>query len=462
MDNEKNKYQKTGDIISGISSFLPGAGPVVGGIASTILNNIPTGYSPVKENESAFANGGNFKKDLFPSGMDKKLNKDTFKVGYKGSKVDNKKYGNIYLDKNEIVDNKTGNIYSDKLSYKGKTFAKMEEKIQKFKGSNNEFMNKDLLDIMSRRNFQRQEALKPNNSTQTKFSGGGNPYRTFSDFYKDRYSSEDLKSGISNFQTWTQQFDDPNVHPVDNIDGIKTKALWKTYGDQYIKSLRPDAVTPLPTQINPLPTSIDNSIPYNNTLGGIKDKSNHNYKVNDFLKNNVGDLLQLGEIGGKFLGTLKPADREIPHFRRNYQLSDDAVQKAAAQALNAGITGVNTFRPSSRNAMLAQMQASNVKNLSNSLNDIQNKNISLAASTDAFNQAERSRISDLNDRNRAALDSARQVALESLGNTGRALNDRKQNQSSQDMLYSVFPLIEKFYRDDLEKMAEKRKTKRNS
>lgn len=163
-----------------------------------------------------------------------------------------------------------------------------------------------------------------------------------------------------------------------------------------------------------------------------------------------GDYLKVGELVGKFSETLKPAEVEMPFYdnsRITRQVMDPT--RATAQVRNQFANARNSmdFRnPAARAAATNQM----LSNVINAESDIatryqQANQQNLAnyetrvAEQNRFNTLERARVSDINSRNRAALDQARQNVFTSVGQFGEDLNRKYYADQQLEMLRKIFP-----------------------
>lgn len=165
----------------------------------------------------------------------------------------------------------------------------------------------------------------------------------------------------------------------------------------------------------------------------------------------IGNILQGVEVGSKLLDALRPAEREQTRQMKQRQIDTAPLLRRSSETMNAALSGANTFRPGSRNALLSNLYAQKLNQDASMMSQVANQNRSLAAQTDQFNIGQQNYTADINARNRAAQHAARTAAFTSLGNTGRALNQQYTNRMGAAFLNEAYQEVSPFFWDDVNK-----------
>lgn len=162
-------------------------------------------------------------------------------------------------------------------------------------------------------------------------------------------------------------------------------------------------------------------------------------------KDNIGDILQGVEVGSKLIDALRPADKVQPQLAQMRQIDSAPMLRRSSETMNASLTGSNSFRPSSRNALLSNLYAQKLNQDSSMLSQIAGQNKQLAGQTEQFNIGQKNYASDLNAQNMGAKHNALTAAFTSVGNTGRALNDQRSNDKAQAYMAEAYQPIWDFF-----------------
>lgn len=191
MKKQDKQYMNLGGLMKSIAplaALIPGAGTAVSaglGIAGTLLDS-PSNYAPVKYNEQPVRmnQGG-----PIPTGADQQTSDNSFQVNYQGNATDAKSYGNINLDKNEIVDMINQFVYSDEPLLGGKSPAQLVKPLKVATGKAEKYLKTiddsdmtahntiNLSNIVSAKIAKEQETVKSMmNIPQSRNMQTGGPY----------------------------------------------------------------------------------------------------------------------------------------------------------------------------------------------------------------------------------------------------------------------------------------------
>jgi len=163
-----------------------------------------------------------------------------------------------------------------------------------------------------------------------------------------------------------------------------------------------------------------------------------------------GDYFKVGELAGKFAETLQPAEVEMPFYdtsKITRQVMDPTRATARVRSQFADARNAMDFRnPAARAAATNQMLANVLDTESNIATQYQQANQQgltnfeqRVGEQNRFNTLERARVSDINSRNRAALDAARQNVFTSVGQFGEDLNRKYYANQQMEMFKTLFP-----------------------
>lgn len=243
----------------------------------------------------------------------------------------------------------------------------------------------------------------------------------------------------------------PSLGKIDNIGD---------YQDQYVNNPFGNIPNLINSQSAPstkdlLGEALKDGVPQ------TQDQASNKGKFGDFLKNNAGDLLQGLEIASKFSQLGEPTKVQANQISAP-QIDSAPFLRQSAEGFNAAASGVNNFRPSSRNAALSNLYGTRLRSEAGTLSNIANQNKQLQFNTDQFNIRQKDQARDINLRSEAATDQSRQAAFETVGNTGRALNDRKANKQAQEYLATGYGQTYDFLLKDMQKRREDKLNKINN
>lgn len=153
----------------------------------------------------------------------------------------------------------------------------------------------------------------------------------------------------------------------------------------------------------------------------------------------MGDALQLLEVGSKFMGLAQGPQYEQLNLAPLYQVDAQPYLNQIQQGYATQRQGINTGSYNVDKGARQAAYAGQYQATGNVLDDVYRTNIALADQTSKFNLQQRAVTSDLNSRNQAAYDQATQNAFTTVGNTGRAYNQKEMGLQALDYLRTNYP-----------------------
>lgn len=154
-----------------------------------------------------------------------------------------------------------------------------------------------------------------------------------------------------------------------------------------------------------------------------------------------GDALQGIEALSTFRGLGRGPEIDPLYQMQTRQIDDAPIRRNIAQGFNAATSNINTSSASGRTAALNNLYANRLKQESDALTQLASQNKQLASQTEQYNIGQRRLTDDINARNRGAFDQAQTAAFQTIGNTGRALNKKKQGQQAMKYLEATYPEV---------------------
>lgn len=158
----------------------------------------------------------------------------------------------------------------------------------------------------------------------------------------------------------------------------------------------------------------------------------------------MGDALQLLEVGSKFMGLAQGPQIEQLRQAPMYQIDAQPYLNQIQQAANAQALGLSTGSYNMDKGARQAAYSNQYSSTSDVLNDVYRTNVGLADQTSKYNLQQQSITADLNARNQAAYDQATQNAFTTVGNTGRAYNQKQMSQQAMEYLRANYPDVYDF------------------
>jgi len=156
----------------------------------------------------------------------------------------------------------------------------------------------------------------------------------------------------------------------------------------------------------------------------------------------IENLLQAIEMGSKFEGVLEGPRREVTEQLPYRQIDTRPMQQQSAQAFQAAAQRSRQLSPTSSQTALQNLYATRSRQDAQMMSDVLQRNKQLAQQSDQYNIQQRRLTADLNRRNEAAYDQARQAAFTSLGNLGRARVQQRQSDRAAQYIGEAYPVYE--------------------
>lgn len=487
---KKKNYNLGGVLktLSPLANLIPGVGTLASagmGLAGSLLD-APSNYKPVKYNEQPVRMnlGGSMNQGgVTPQQGDTQLSNDSFQVSYPGSKTDDKNYGQVNLDKNEIVDMLNKFVYSDEpeLGINGKSPAQLAKKQKTAIGRAEKQLEANPYDQLSKNTInlsniltgkiaqiqeQKKEVMEQA-STVNMNLGGPLP---------DMDAVKNDKEATKLFQEYYNQNNPDSPIKEDGIFGKNTTAAFGTSGKNFLSTYKGigeignnvglGAGVALPTKtfgdimnpqmldtlsINPTQQTTNplDALLGNNTPPGTPAQEDSTGRQGPEFS--TGDYVQMGAVLPYAATLLGGPEVDSGNRMSNIQINPEQGRNQMRQGLTSGLADQRGRSYNTNQASRQNLYANYLSSVGGYEADVQNKNKNLSRQTEQYNLREASRIDQQNSANRGRYRDGIRGLAGTISNFGQALSRKEENKIAQKTIGASFPDVFDFLMKDIKK-----------